>query len=414
MTHLFIHIKDLVGIAEFPTPKRAGSAMKEISTLSNAFLFIKNGRIEDFGTMDELPSKKLPELTPTTDLTGKTVLPTWCDSHTHLVYAGSREQEFVDRINGLTYEQIAQKGGGILNSAIKLQQTPESLLYEQSATRLEEVLRQGTGAIEIKSGYGLTLESELKMLRVARKLKENYPIAIKTTFLGAHAIPQEYKARREDYIQLLIQEMIPAVAAENLADYIDVFCETGYFSVSETERIMEAGAKMGLKPKIHVNQFTAIGGIQAAVAHQALSVDHLEIVTDQDIEILKQAETIPVALPSCSFFINIPYTPARQLIDQGLALALASDFNPGTTPSGNMNFVVALACIKMKMTPEEAINAATINGAYAMELEDSVGTITRGKWANFIITQNITSYHLIPYRFGSNLIDRVVIQGQFI
>lgn len=249
---------------------------------------------------------------------------------------------------------------------------------------------------------------------MARKLKENYPIAIKTTFLGAHAIPQEYKARREDYIQLLIQEMIPAVAAENLADYIDVFCETGYFSVSETERIMEAGAKMGLKPKIHVNQFTAIGGIQAAVAHQALSVDHLEIVTDQDIEILKQAETIPVALPSCSFFINIPYTPARQLIDQGLALALASDFNPGTTPSGNMNFVVALACIKMKMTPEEAINAATINGAYAMELEDSVGTITRGKWANFIITQNITSYHLIPYRFGSNLIDRVVIQGQFI
>lgn len=414
MTHLFIHIKELVGISESPSPKRAGSAMKEISTLSNAFLFIKNGRIEDYGTMDQLPSKKFPELTPTTDLVGKTVLPAWCDSHTHLVYAASREQEFVDRINGFTYEQIAQKGGGILNSAIKLQQTPESVLYEQSAERLEEVMRQGTGAIEIKSGYGLTLESELKMLRVARKLKENYPISVKTTFLGAHALPQEYKSKRDDYLKLLIQEMIPAVAAEKLADYIDVFCETGYFTVDETERILEAGAKFGLKPKIHVNQFTAIGGIQAAVAHQALSVDHLEMVTQQDIDILKQADTIPVALPTCSFFINIPYTPARQLIDQGLALALASDFNPGTTPSGNMNFVVALACIKMKMTPEEALNAATINGAYAMELEDSMGTITKEKFANLIITKKITSYHLIPYHFGSNLIDRVVIKGQFI
>jgi imidazolonepropionase len=348
------------------------------------------------------------------DATGKTVLPTWCDSHTHIVYAGNREQEFVDRINGLSYEEIASRGGGILNSAKKLQETSEEEIYNQSKVRLEEVMRQGTGAVEIKSGYGLTVEAELKMLRVIKRLSENYPIAIKATFLGAHAFPSEYKENHEGYIDLIINEMLPAIARENLAEYVDAFLETGYFSVAETERIIEAGKQHGLIPKIHVNQFTAINGIEACVKHGALSVDHLEIVTDEDIAVLKDSSTMPVALPSCSYFISIPYTPARKMLQAGLPLALASDFNPGTTPSGNMNFVVATACIKMKMTPEEAINAATINGAYAMGISDTHGSITKGKKANIIITQPLTSYYQLPYAFGSNLIDQVLIEGQFI
>ena len=346
------------------------------------------------------------------DASGKTVLPTWCDSHTHLVYAGNREQEFVDRINGLSYEEIANRGGGILNSAKRLNETSEDELYKQSRNRLEEVMQLGTGAIEIKSGYGLTIEGELKMLRVIKRLRENYPVAIKATFLGAHAFPTEFKENHTGYIDQITNEMLPAISSEGLADYIDAFCETGYFSVEETERIMEAGKQYGLQAKIHVNQFTAINGIEACVKHNALSVDHLEIVTDEDIEILKGSRTMPVALPTCSFFISIPYTPARQLLNAGLPVALATDYNPGTTPSGNMNLVVATACIKMKMTPEEAINAATINGAYAMGLSETHGSITIGKKANIIITKPLNSFYELPYAFGSNLIDSVIINGQ--
>ena len=314
----------------------------------------------------------------------------------------------------MTYEEIANRGGGILNSAQKLNDTSEEEIYNQSKKRLEEVIQQGTGAVEIKSGYGLTVDGELKMLRVIKKLAQNYPITIKATFLGAHAFPTEFKENHSAYIDLLITEMLPKIAEEKLADYIDAFCETGYFSVEETERIMNAGQHYGLRSKIHVNQFTAINGIAACVKHNALSVDHLEIVTDEDIEVLKNSETMPVALPSCSYFISIPYTPARKMIAAGLPLALASDFNPGTSPSGNMNFVVATACIKMKMTPEEAINAATINGAYAMGISATHGSITIGKKANLIITKPLNSFYELPYAFGSNLIEQVIINGKFI
>jgi imidazolonepropionase len=327
------------------------------------------------------------------------------------VYAGNREQEFVDRINGLSYEEIANRGGGILNSAKKLNETSEEELYNQSKVRLEEVMKLGTGAVEIKSGYGLSVEGELKMLRVIQKLKNNYPIAIKATFLGAHAFPLKYKENHKGYIDLIINEMIPQIAKEQLADFIDVFCETGYFSVEETEQIMTAGIQFGLIPKIHVNQFNAIGGIKLAVQYNALSVDHLEVMNPEDIEALKNTQTMPVALPSCSYFLSIPYTPAREMISAGLPLALATDFNPGSTPSGNMNFVVATACIKMKMTPEEAINAATINGAFAMGISETHGSITLGKKANIIITKPITSLYQLPYAFGSNLIETVIIGG---
>lgn len=385
--------------------------MAILPTLKNAFLLIKDNLIADFGLMENLPEIDADEVI---DATGKVVLPTWCDSHTHIVYAGNREQEFVDRINGFTYEEIANRGGGILNSAKKLNETSEDDIYDQSKLRLEEVMQLGTGAVEIKSGYGLTIEGELKMLRVIKKLAENYPISIKATFLGAHAFPTHYKENKSGYIEEIITQMIPEIAQDKLADYIDVFCESGYFSVEETETIMNAGIKSGLIPKIHVNQFNSIGGIQAGVKFKALSVDHLEIMNPEDIEALKDTETMPVALPSCSYFLSIPYTPAREMIKAGLPLALATDFNPGSTPSGNMNFVVATACIKMKMTPEEALNAATINGAYAMGLSETHGSITKGKKANLILTKPISSYYQIPYAFGSNLIESVFIEGKII
>ncbi len=408
MKILIINIKELLQVRETSIDKVSGDEMKNLPTIKNAFLLIENDLIVDFGSMENCPNI---EVDKTINATGKVVLPTWIDSHTHLVYAGSREQEFVDRINGLSYEEIFNRGGGILNSAKKLQETSEEDLYEQSKVRLEEVMQQGTGAIEIKSGYGLTLEAEMKMLRVIKRLAENYPIAIKATFLGAHAFPVEFKDNHKAYIDLICNEMIPKIADEKLADYVDAFLETGYFSVEETSRIMEVGNQYGLKSKIHVNQFTAIKGIEACVKNNALSVDHLEIVTDEDIEALKNSNTMPVALPTCSYFISIPYTPARKILAAGLPLALASDFNPGTTPSGNMNFVVATACIKMKMTPEEAINAATINAAYAMDLSNSHGSITKGKKANVIITKPIESFYQIPYAFGSNLIEQVIING---
>jgi len=409
MQTLIINIKELLQIRENHIDKVSGDEMAILPTLKNAFLLLENDLIKDFGLMENCPKINIDK---TIDATGKIVLPTWCDSHTHIVYAGNREQEFVDRINGLSYEEIANRGGGILNSAKKLNETSEEEIYNQSKKRLEEVISQGTGAVEIKSGYGLTVDGELKMLRVIKKLAENYPIAIKSTFLGAHAFPKEYKENHSGYIDLIIDEMLPKIAEEKLADFIDAFLETGYFSVEETERIMEAGKKYGLISKIHVNQFTAINGIEACVKHDALSVDHLEVVTDEDIEALKNSKTIAVALPSCSYFISIPYTPARKMLNAGLPLALASDFNPGTTPSGNMNFVVATACIKMKMTPEEAINAATINGAYAMDISKTHGSITKGKKANLIITKPLNSFYEIPYCFGSNLIESVIINGK--
>ncbi len=411
MQTLIINIKELLQVRETPIDKVSGSDMAVLPSIKNAFLLIEDDTIAAFGSMDNCP-KLHPE--NTIDATGKIVLPSWCDSHTHLVYAGNREQEFVDRIKGLSYEEIANRGGGILNSAKRLNETSEAEIYQQSKKRLEEVIQQGTGAIEIKSGYGLTVEGELKMLRVIKKLAQDYPIAIKSTFLGAHAFPTEYKENHSAYIDIIINEMLPKIAEENLADYIDAFLETGYFSVAETERIMEAGKQYGLPAKIHVNQFTAINGIAACVKHNALSVDHLEIVTEVDIEALKNTETMPVALPSCSFFISIPYTPARQMLNAGLPLALATDFNPGTTPSGNMNFVVATACIKMKMTPEEAINAATINGAYAMGLSATHGSVTVGKKANIIITKPLHSFYEIPYAFGSNPVEQVMLNGKLI
>lgn len=409
MTTLITNIQELLQIRDASIRKVSGSEMAVLPSIKNAYLLIENDLIADFGLMENCPKINADE---TIDATGKVVLPAWCDSHTHIVYAGNRIQEFVDRINGLSYEEIANRGGGILNSAKKLNETSEEELYNQSKARLEEVMKQGTGAVEIKSGYGLTIDGEIKMLRVIKKLAQNYPIAIKATFLGAHAFPVEYKENHSGYIDLIVNEMLPKIAQENLADYIDAFCETGYFSVEETERIMEAGKQYGLRSKIHVNQFNAINGIAACVKHNALSVDHLEVVTDEDIEVLKNTETMPVALPSCSYFISIPYTPARQMLNAGLPLALATDFNPGTTPSGNMNFVVATACIKMKMTPEEAINAATINGAYAMGLEKTHGSITLGKKANIIISKEVTSFYQLPYCFGTDLIDCVIIEGK--
>ena len=408
MTTLFTNIKELVQVRDASVRKISGKEMRILPTIKEAFLLIENTIIIDFGLMKNVPLSA----DKTVDCTDKMILPTWCDSHTHIVYVANREKEFVDRINGLSYEEIANNGGGILNSAKKLQETTEEELYKQSAKRLEEVISLGTGAIEIKSGYGLTVEAELKMLRVIRKLKENYSLPIKATFLGAHAFPIEFKYNKEGYINLIIEEMLPKISEENLADFIDVFCETGYFSVADTDKILSAGKKYGLIPKVHVNQFTSIGGVQISVQHKALSVDHLEIMNDTDIESLLNSGTMPVALPSCSYFLSIPYTPARKLIDAGLPLALATDFNPGSTPSGNMNFVVSTACIKMKMTPEEAINAATINGAYAMNLSEEVGSITRGKKANFIITKEIPSYGFIPYSFGSNCIDTVYLNGK--
>ncbi len=408
MTTLFINIKELIQIRDKNIKKVSGKDMKELPTIKDAFLLIENDRISDYGQMADVPKTADKVI----DCQGQMILPSWCDSHTHIVYAGNREQEFVDRINGLSYEEIANRGGGILNSAKRLQELPEEDLYKQSAKRLEEVISQGTGAIEIKSGYGLSLDAELKMLRVIKKLKANYKLPIKATFLGAHAFPAEYKDNKQGYIDLIINEMLPKVAEEQLAEFVDAFCETGYFSVEDTEQIIIAGKKYGLIPKIHVNQFTSIGGIQMCVKHNSLSVDHLEIMNPEDLKALKGSDTIPVALPSCSYFISIPYTPARELINEGLPVALASDYNPGTTPSGNMNFVVATACIKMKMTPEEAINSATINGAYAMNLSDEVGSITKGKKANFIITKEIPSYGFIPYSFGTNLIDAVYLSGE--
>jgi len=382
-----------------------GKDMATIPCINNAWLWIDAGKIVDFG-----PMETMPELNITTiDATGKMVLPAYVDSHTHIVYAANRDKEFLMRLKGKTYEEIAAAGGGILNSAAKLGAMDVEELYENAFERLENLIALGTGTIEIKSGYGLNTAAEIKMLRVIRKLKENSRATIKSTFLGAHALPAEYKNNRKGYIDLIINDMLPKIADEGLADYCDVFCEQGYFTNEETETILSAAWKYHIKPKIHVNQFTNTGGIQTGIKNNAVSVDHLEYLGDAEIDALLQSNTLPVALPGCSFFIQIPYTPGRKIIDAGLPLVLASDYNPGSCPSGNMNFVIALACIQMKLTPEEAFNAATLNGAAALELSGSVGSIAKGKSAKIIITKPITTLTEIPYRFGENLIDRVLI-----
>ena len=409
MTTLFINIKELIQVRESDVMKLSGKDMGILPIIKNAFLLIEDDLIIDFGSMNHLSTTDADKVV---DLTDKLVLPTWCDSHTHIVYADSREDEFVDRIKGLSYQEIAQKGGGILNSAKKLQDKSEDLLYNDAVIRIKEIIKSGTGALEMKSGYGLTFDSELKILRVIKKLKENFSIPIRATFLGAHAIPIKYKDKRHEYIQLIIDKMIPEIANQKLADYIDVFCEKGYFNITETDLILKAGIKYGLIPKIHVNQFNSIGGVKVGVDNNALSVDHLEVLTDEDLNILSKSDTMPVALPSCSFFLGIPYTNGRKIIDSNIPMAIASDYNPGSSPSGNMNFIVSLACIKMKMTPEEAINAATINAAYALNMSDKVGSISKGKMANFIITKPIKSYSFIPYTFANNCIEKVYLCGK--
>lgn len=389
----------------------AGKAMRQLPFIENAFLLIDEDRIYDFGKMDEMHPIAVDQVI---DATGQIILPMWCDSHTHLVYAAGREDEFVDRINGMSYEEIARRGGGILNSAKRLRELDTDALYEDAAQRLQQLIELGTGAIEIKSGYGLTVASEQKMLEVIARLKQQFDIPIKATLLAAHAIPLEYKDDREGYIRLIVEEMIPAFAKAGLCDFIDIFCESGYFTVDELHTILKAGKKHGLQPKVHVNQFNAIGGVAAAVSHDALSVDHLEQITEEDITALKSGTTIPVALPGCSFFLNIPYTSARRIIDAGLPLAVASDYNPGSAPSGNMNFIVSQSCINLKMTPEEAIIAATINGAFAMDIASETGSITKNKKANLIMTKPLNSYNAIPYRFGQHQIDRIIVNGEFI
>lgn len=400
---LFLHIDRLLMADNTLTAVRKGIEMREVPSLDNAWLLLENGVVKGFGGMESAPG----HADEVVDAKGRFVLPAFVDSHTHLVFATGREDEFAMRIAGKTYEEIAAAGGGILNSARKLREMPEEALFDAALARLEKLRNQGTGAIEIKSGYGLTTASELKMLRVIRKLKEQSAMPIKSTFLGAHALPEQYKNDKDGYISLIIDEMLPKIATEGLADYIDVFCEQGYFTNADTDRILEAGWKYGLKPKIHVNQFTNSGGVQTGIRHKALTVDHLEVMGQAEIDALKASETLPVALPGCSFFINIPYTPARSIIDAGLPLVLASDFNPGSSPSGNMAFVMALACTQMKMTPEEALTAATINGAAAMELEHSTGSISIGKKPGIILTKPMRSLAEIPYYFGDDLVERV-------
>lgn len=389
-----------------------GNALAELPCIDNAYLIIEDDEIAAFGRMDELPETISPR--ETIDAQGATVLPAWCDSHTHLVFAASREEEFVDKIRGMSYADIAAKGGGILNSATKLRSASEDELFNLAWKRLEEVSRLGTGAIEIKSGYGLTTESELKMLRVIRKLQNKSALQIRSTFLGAHTYPAEFRDNHQGYIDKIIHEMLPAIAQEKLADYIDVFCEHGFFSPEETEAICRAGIQHGLQPKIHANQLNLSGGVQAGVKVGAVSVDHLETMDEAAMQTLSNSGTIGTLLPTAAFFLRMPFQPARQLIDAGCAIAIASDFNPGSSPSGNMNLVVSMSCIGMKMLPEEAINAATLNGAYAMGLEKNAGSITAGKKANLIFTKPISSLAYLPYAFGANLIDRVMIAGTFI
>lgn len=406
---LITNIKGLAQVRDNTPSVLAGSAMAELPVLVNAYLAIADGKIADYGEMQSLANPSADQII---DAKGRFVFPSFVDSHTHLVFAASREEEFVMKIKGASYAEIAAKGGGILNSAQKLQRMSEDELYERSLVRAFEIMKTGTGAVEIKSGYGLTVEDELKMLRVARKIGRETPLMVKTTFLGAHAVPKSLT--KDKYIQLVIEEMIPAVAEEKLADYIDVFCEEGFFSPGETEQICEAGKKFGMRPRIHANQLHRSGGVQVGVKLNAISVDHLENIGEEEIKALQSSSTIPTALPGAAFFLNLSYPPARDIMNAGLPLAIASDYNPGSSPSGNMSLMVALACVKMRMTPEEAFNAATINTAAAMEILETHGSITRGKTANVCITKPIPTLSYIPYSFGAQLVDQVIINGALI
>ncbi len=406
---LLKNISQLIGILPEGIKKLSGAEMKELGILKNAFLLIKENKIADFGFMKDLNlSEKIEEI----DCEGKIVSPCFCDSHTHLVFAAGRESEFADRISGLSYQEIAKRGGGILNSAKKLNETSEDELVKSALVRLEEIKKTGTGSVEIKSGYGLSVDGEIKMLRVIKKLKTLSELKIKSTFLAAHAYPQEFKNNHQGYIDLIINEMLPIISKENLAEYIDVFCEKGFFDEKETEQILQAGLKHGLKGKIHANQLSISGGVQIGIKNNALSVDHLECMGDEEISALKNSETIGTLLPSAAFFLGMHYQPARKMIDFGLPVALASDYNPGSTPSGNMPFLLTLACTQMKMTPEEAFNAATINGAYAMGIEKTHGSITKDKIANVFITEKLPSLTSIPYYFGRNVIEKVILNGK--
>ena len=405
---LITNIKSLVQVEDTAREAVCGKDMAEVKTIENAYLLIEDDKIANFGTMDTLSENA----DMTIDAKQRFVLPSFCDSHTHLVYAGSREIEYIDKIRGLSYEEIAKRGGGILNSAKRLQEASEDELFEDAMQRLEEIISYGTGAVEIKSGYGLTTEAELKMLRVIRRLKEASPLTIKANFLGAHGVPLEYRGRQGDFVNLVIDEMIPQVAEENLAEFIDVFCDTGFFTVEETARMLEAGTKHGLVPKIHANELDYSGGIEVGVKYGALSVDHLECVGEKEIATLKTSKTMPTILPGAAFFLNMPYSPARKMIEAGLPVAMASDFNPGSSPSGNMQMVLTFACVNYRLTPQEAINATTINSAYAMGISRTHGSIAKGKQANFYITKDIPTIEYIPYYYGTNKVERTFLNGK--
>lgn len=413
MTSLLIKdISLLAGIGRKGRTMLAGRDMSVFESIENAFLYVEDGVIRDFGNMSLLSDKNYESYATVVDARGGMVLPSYCDSHTHIVYAGSREHEFIDKIRGLSYAEIARRGGGILNSADRLHELSEDELFRQAMRRIDEVIRKGTGAIEIKSGYGLNTADELKMLRVIRRISETAPLKVTSTFLGAHAVGREYVGRQKEYVDLVVNEMIPEVGREKLADNIDVFCDQGFFTPEETARILEAGAEWGMRPKIHGQELADSGGVKVAVEHDALSVDHLESMTDDDIEMLKGSSTMPTALPGTSFFLNMPFAPGRKMIDNGLPLAIASDYNPGSTPSGDMKFAVSLACIKMRLLPEEALNAATLNSAYAMGLSHDYGSISVGKVANFYITDPIPSLDFIPYAYTTPIISRVFLAGK--
>lgn len=408
MRTLIRNIKELIQVEETPRLKVCGKDMAEITTIKNAYLLIEDDKIIDFGTMEDIKKFNADKIV---DASNRLVFPSFCDSHTHLVYSGSREIEYIDKIRGLSYEEIAERGGGILNSAKRLQETTEDELFEDAMKRLDEIIKMGTGAVEIKSGYGLNTESELKMLRVIKRLKEASPLTIKSNFLGAHAVPMDYRGRQSEFVDLVINDMIPQVAKENLADYIDVFCDKGFFTVEETDRILTAGAKYGMRPKIHANELDYSGGIQVAVKHNALSCDHLEFVGDAEIECLLGSETMPTVLPGAAFFLNMRLSPVRKMMEAGLPVAMASDFNPGSSPSGNMQTIISFACVNYRMTPQEAFNATTINSAYAMGISKTHGSIAKGKIANFYITKEIPNLEYMPYYYGTNKVERVFLNG---
>lgn len=415
MSILIKNIKKLVQVEDNPRLKVCGKEMAEVGMIENAFLWLESGKIIDFGPMSEMNEQKFRAETDNfeiIDATGRLVYPCFADSHTHIVYAGSREIEYIDKIKGLSYEEIARRGGGILNSARRLHDTSEDDLFIQAMARIKEIISQGTGAVEIKSGYGLNLEDELKMLRVIKRLKESSPLQIKATFLGAHALPYEYKGRQTDYVDLVINEMIPVVASEELADYIDVFCDKGFFTVEDTDRILLAGLKYGLRPKIHANELANSGGVQVGVKYNAISVDHLEFMGDKEIDCLLGSDTMPTILPGAAFFLGLELSPARKMIEAGLPIAIASDYNPGSSPSGNMKFMQSLGCINYKLLPEEVINATTINSACAMGISDIAGSIARGKIASVFITKEIPGIEFFPYAYGSDLIDIIILNGK--